>query len=136
MENSSKVVVIGGGPAGMMSAGIAASRGFNVTLIEKNKLLGKKLLITGKGRCNLTNACESVEELIENVTKNSSFLYSAFYSFTNSDTMEFFEKLGVKLKVERGKRVFPISDKSSDIVEALKRFLKKNSSFNHFLFNF
>lgn len=108
----------------MMAAGTAASNGCKVTLIEKNMKLGKKLLITGKGRCNLTNACETVNDLIENVTKNSSFLYSAFYSFTNEDTMSFFEKLGVELKIERGKRVFPVSDKSRTVVDALEKFLK------------
>lgn len=118
-----KVVVIGGGASGMMASAIASQRGFDVTLIEKNKILGKKLLITGKGRCNVTNACETVDELIENVTKNPSFLYSAFYSFTNYDTMEFFERLGVRLKVERGNRVFPECDKSSAIADALKKFM-------------
>ena len=112
---SKKVVVIGGGAAGMMAAGTAARRGCRVSLIEKNDRLGKKLFITGKGRCNITNACEDAEELIRNVTVNSSFLYSAFYSFTNSDCIEFFNKLGVPTKVERGGRVFPVSDKSSDV---------------------
>lgn len=126
MNSKLKVVVVGGGASGMFAAGNAAERGFDVTLIEKNEILGKKLLITGKGRCNLTNACDSVEELIENVTKNASFLYSAFYSFTNLDTINFFEKLGVKLKTERGKRVFPESDKSHTVVDALKDYMKKN----------
>lgn len=126
MKDKLKVIVIGGGPAGMMAAGTAALNGCEVILIEKNKMLGKKLLITGKGRCNLTNACESVNDLIDNVTKNPSFLYSAFYSFTNEDTMSFFEKLGVGLKIERGKRVFPVSDKSKTIVDALEKFLKDN----------
>lgn len=125
MNSKQKVIVVGGGASGMFAAGNAAERGFDVTLIEKNEILGKKLLITGKGRCNLTNACDSVEELIENVTKNASFLYSAFYSFTNFDTMNFFENLGVKLKIERGKRVFPESDKSYTIVDALKDYMKK-----------
>jgi len=126
MENNTKVIVIGGGPAGMMAAGTAAATGSDVILIEKNRKLGRKLSITGKGRCNLTNACESVNDLIENVTKNPSFLYSAFYSFTNEDTMSFFEKLGVKLKIERGKRVFPESDSSKTIVDALEKFLREN----------
>lgn len=125
MSSKLKVIVVGGGASGMFAAGNAAERGFDVTLIEKNEILGKKLLITGKGRCNLTNACDSVEELIENVTKNASFLYSAFYSFTNLDTMSFFEKLGVKLKTERGKRVFPESDRSHTVVDALKDYMKK-----------
>ena len=126
MDSCKKVIVVGGGASGMFAAGLAAERGFDVTIVEKNDILGKKLLITGKGRCNLTNACDSVEELIENVTKNSSFLYSAFYSFTNIDTMKFFNKLGVSLKVERGKRVFPESDKSQTIVDALKKYMKDN----------
>ncbi len=125
MSSKLKVIVVGGGASGMFAAGNAAERGFDVTLIEKNEILGKKLLITGKGRCNLTNACDSVDELIENVTKNASFLYSAFYSFTNFDTMNFFEKLGVKLKTERGKRVFPESDRSHTVVDALKGYMKK-----------
>lgn len=122
-----KVVVIGGGAAGMMAAGTAAQRGHNVKLIEKNKLLGKKLMITGKGRCNVTNACDDVQNLINNVTTNKNFMYSAFYSFTNLDTMEFFKKQGVELKVERGERVFPVSDKSLDIVQALRKFLIENN---------
>lgn len=122
-----KVVVIGGGAAGMMAAGTAAQRGHNVKLVEKNKLLGKKLMITGKGRCNVTNACDDVQNLINNVTTNKNFMYSAFYSFTNLDTMEFFKKQGVELKVERGERVFPVSDKSLDIVQALRKFLIENN---------
>ncbi len=111
----------------MMAAGTAAKRGLHVKLIEQNKILGKKLLITGKGRCNVTNACEDTEELIQNVPTNGSFLYSAFYSFTNQQTMAFFEELGVPLKVERGNRVFPISDKSQDIADSLRRFLVENN---------
>ena len=122
-----QIIVIGGGAAGMMAAGTAASRGLHVKLIEQNKLLGKKLMITGKGRCNLTNACDDVETLINNVPTNGSFLYSAFYGFTNQQTMEFFEELGVKVKVERGERVFPISDKSIDVVNALLKYLKDNN---------
>ncbi len=110
----------------MMAAGTAAKRGLHVKLIEQNKILGKKLLITGKGRCNVTNACEDVEELIRNVPTNGSFLYSAFYGFTNQQTMAFFEELGVSLKVERGNRVFPVSDKSQDIADALRKFLIEN----------
>ncbi len=119
------VIVIGGGPAGMIAAGIAAKNGNKTILIEKNEKLGKKLYITGKGRCNLTNASDP-ETLIKNITGNPYFLYSAFYTFTSQDTMEFFEKLGVRLKVERGNRVFPVSDKSSDIIKALERYLKIN----------
>ena len=122
-----QVIVIGGGPAGMMAAGTAAKRGLHVKLIEQNKILGKKLLITGKGRCNVTNACEDTEELIRNVPTNGSFLYSAFYSFTNEQTIAFFEELGVPLKIERGNRVFPVSDKSQDIADALRKFLVQNN---------
>ncbi len=128
MENNRfDVVVIGGGAAGMIAAGVAARRGKTVALIEKNRILGKKVLITGKGRCNITNGCEEVEELISNVTKNKSFLYSAFYNFTNQDAISFFNELGVKTKEERGKRIFPVSDKSKDVVDAMIRFMKKNN---------
>lgn len=121
------IIVIGGGPAGMMAAGAAAERGHNVKLIEQNKILGKKLLITGKGRCNLTNACDDVETLIQNVPTNGNFLYSAFYTFSNTSVIDFFNKLGVETKVERGNRVFPASDRSSDIVEALRNYIIKNN---------
>ncbi len=124
---SKNVVVIGGGAAGMMAAGTAAERGLNVTLIEKNPRLGRKLMITGKGRCNLTNACEDVNTLIKNVVTNGKFLYSAFYGFDNMQTIDFFNKLGVETKIERGNRVFPVSDKSSDIVDALRDFVVNNN---------
>lgn len=114
-----QVIVIGGGAAGMMAAIWAARSGKKVTVYEKNEKLGKKLFITGKGRCNLTNACE-VEDLFQNIVTNSKFLYSAFYTLTNEDTIKFFEKLGLSTKVERGLRVFPTSDKSSDVIRALK----------------
>ncbi len=120
------IIVIGGGASGMMAAGTAAKNGHTVTLIEKNEILGKKVLITGKGRCNITNACDDVETLINNVTKNKSFLYSAFYTFTNADTIKFFNDLGLETKVERGERVFPVSDKSSDIVDVLKKYMREN----------
>lgn len=113
-----KVVIVGGGAAGMLAAVFAARCGHEVTLLEQNEKLGKKLFITGKGRCNVTNACE-VEELFDNVVTNSKFLYSAFYDFDNSACMDFFESLGVRLKVERGNRVFPVSDHSSDIINSL-----------------
>lgn len=122
-----KVIVIGGGAAGMMAAGTAAENGNNVILIEKNKLLGKKLMITGKGRCNITNACDDVETLLKNVVTNRRFLYSAFYNFDNFQTIDFFEKAGVKTKTERGNRVFPVSDKSIDVVSALRGYLIKNN---------
>ncbi|MBQ6630575.1 MAG: NAD(P)/FAD-dependent oxidoreductase [Romboutsia sp.] len=118
-----KVVVIGAGAAGMMAAATAANRGLDVTLIEKNHRVGRKILITGKGRCNITNDCD-IEELIENVPTNGKFLYSAFYTFTNTDVIEMFNKLGVETKTERGKRVFPASDKAHDIANALEKMVK------------
>lgn len=119
-----RILVVGGGPAGMMAAYRAAKNGAKVALFEKNDRLGRKLRITGKGRCNVTNAC-TVEELIGNVPQNARFLYSAFYTFTNDDTRAFFESLGVPLKVERGNRVFPVSDKAADIAEAMHRALRR-----------
>lgn len=121
-----RVAVIGGGPAGMIAAGIAGSRGKEVTLFEKNEKLGKKLFITGKGRCNITNSSD-IENLIENVVVNNSFLYSAFYSFSNEDIINLLEEYGLKLKVERGNRVFPVSDKSSDVIKTIEKFLKKEN---------
>ncbi len=115
--------VIGGGPAGMMAAIAAAEAGKSVILFEKNEKLGRKLAITGKGRCNVTNAC-AVEELFENIPTNKNFLYSAVYGYTNADVMSFFEGEGVPLKVERGNRVFPVSDKAYDIVDALWKKLR------------
>ncbi|MDF2883682.1 MAG: aminoacetone oxidase family FAD-binding enzyme [Clostridiaceae bacterium] len=120
-----KTIVIGGGPSGMMAA-ISASEKTQVTLIEKNEKLGKKLYITGKGRCNITNS-KDISEFFDYIPTNSSFLYSALYSFTNRDTMNFFENEGVHLKIERGDRVFPNSDKSSDIISALQKRLYKNN---------
>lgn len=120
-----QIAVIGGGAAGMMAAGKAAELSADVTLFEKNDRMGKKLYITGKGRCNVTNAC-SVNDFLANVPQNPRFLYGAAARFTPTDTMEFFESLGVPLKVERGNRVFPISDHSSDIVNALVRYMKEN----------
>lgn len=121
----SKVIVIGGGPAGVIAACTAAQNGHAVTLIERNKRIGRKLMITGKGRCNVTNYCTDVQELIDMIPVNGRFLYSAFSSFMTYDTMSLFEELGVPLKVERGNRVFPVSDKSVDIVDALDRYLHK-----------
>ncbi|WP_297133819.1 NAD(P)/FAD-dependent oxidoreductase [Terrisporobacter sp.] len=117
-----KVVVIGGGPAGMMAAATAADNGAEVILLEKQHRLGRKLLITGKGRCNITNDCD-VEELIENVPTNGKFLYSAFYTFTNYDAMNMFNSLGLEIKTERGKRVFPKSDKALDVVKAFEKLV-------------
>ena len=116
----SRILVIGGGAAGMMAAVSAAANGNQVELFEKNEKLGKKLFITGKGRCNITNAAD-LEDFFPAVTSNPKFLYSAFYSFTNEQVISFFEKLGVKTKVERGGRIFPESDHSSDVIQALKR---------------
>ncbi len=119
----SKVVVIGGGPAGMFAAYFAAKNGHKVTLLEQNEKLGKKLYITGKGRCNITNASD-MENLFANVCSNEKFLYSAFYSYTNDQVVEFFEDYGLRTKVERGNRVFPLSDRSSDVIATLARALK------------
>lgn len=110
----------------MIAAGTAANKGYSVTLIEKNNRLGKKLYITGKGRCNLTNSGD-IQNFIDNIKSNPFFLYSSLYNFDNQSTIEFFQKLGVNTKVERGGRVFPNSDKAEDIVRALERFLNKAS---------
>ena len=117
-DMSKRVVVIGGGAAGMMAAIFAADAGASVTLLERNDRCGKKLRITGKGRCNLTNDC-TVEEFLKQVPTNPRFLYSALNRFSPEDTKDFFESLGVPLKVERGRRVFPVSDKAEDVVRAL-----------------
>lgn len=119
------VIVVGAGGAGCMAAGFAAKNGLNTLLIDKNERIGRKVMITGKGRCNVTNNCDERDFLL-NVRTNPRFLYSALYSFSPAHTMEFFENLGVKLKTERGNRVFPVSDKSVDIVDALDKFLKQN----------
>lgn len=121
---SKQVVVIGGGAAGTMAAYMAAKNGHKVTLLEKNEKLGKKIFITGKGRCNVTNACD-ITDFFESIPTNSKFLYSAVYSFTNQDVVDFFVGAGCPLKVERGDRVFPVSDHSSDIIAALKRKLSE-----------
>ena len=120
MSENRKVIVIGGGAAGMMAAISAARYGADVTLFEKNDRLGKKLRITGKGRCNVTNDCDT-QEFLRNVPTNPRFLYGALNRFSTEDTKEFFESFGVPLKTERGKRVFPVSDKAQDIVDALAR---------------
>lgn len=120
-----RVIVVGGGAAGAMAAIAAARSGSRTTLFEKNEKIGKKLFITGKGRCNVTNACET-EELFGNVVSNGKFLYSAFYSFDNNSTMDFFEQAGCMLKTERGDRVFPKSDHSSDVIAALNRELSES----------
>ena len=122
----SKVLVIGGGAAGMFAAIAAAENGNEVFLYEKNEKLGKKLFITGKGRCNLTNACD-MDTLFASVVSNPRFLYSSFYNYTNQDVIAFFEKAGVATKTERGGRVFPDSDHSSDVIKGLERELKRRN---------
>ena len=114
----SKVAVIGGGAGGMMAACIAAGNGHRVTLFEQNEKLGKKIYITGKGRCNLTNACDT-EDLFAAIMKNAKFLYSAIYTFDNHALMDYFAGLGLKMKIERGNRVFPQSDHASDVIRVL-----------------
>lgn len=116
------ILVIGAGPAGMMAACKAAEQGAKVTLVERNQFCGIKLNITGKGRCNITNCCDE-QSLMQNMTCNAKFLYSAFHAFPPKDVMVFFEALGVPLKVERGNRVFPVSDRAKDVSGALLRRL-------------
>lgn len=120
----SKVLVVGGGAAGMFAAIFAARNGNEVHLFEKNEKLGKKLFITGKGRCNITNASD-MDTLFQSVVSNSKFLYSSFYGYTNEDVVEFFHELGVATKIERGNRVFPVSDHSSDVIGGLSRELRR-----------
>lgn len=119
-----RVAVVGGGPAGMIAAIAAAENGAEVTLFEKNEKLGKKLYISGKGRCNLTNNCLP-REFVNNVVNNSKFLLSAINKFTPVDTLDFCEKFGLKLKIERGNRVFPASDKSSDVIKTFESVLRQ-----------
>lgn len=121
-----KVIVIGGGAGGMFAALFAAQQGADVLILEKKDRLGRKMLISGKGRCNITNSAE-LQELLQAFGKNGRFLNSAFYTFSNVDVMVFFEKLGVPVKVERGGRVFPVSDKAQDVVQALEKALLKNN---------
>ncbi|MBS6279735.1 MAG: NAD(P)/FAD-dependent oxidoreductase [Lachnospiraceae bacterium] len=120
----SKALVIGGGAAGMFAAIAAAGNGHEVHVYEKNEKLGKKLFITGKGRCNITNACD-METLFDAVVTNSKFLYSSFCGYTNQNVIDFFEQIGVKTKVERGERVFPQSDHSSDVIRALEAEMRR-----------
>lgn len=119
-----KIIVIGGGPAGMFAAAAAAAQGCQVCLLERNEKLGKKLFITGKGRCNITNAGD-MDDLFSNVMTNTKFLYSAFYAYDNQRVIDFFEKNGLKIKTERGNRVFPVSDHSSDVIAVLQKVLKE-----------
>ena len=123
-ENMSRVGIIGGGAAGMMAAVAAAESGQEVHIFEKNEKLGKKVYITGKGRCNVTNACPA-EDFFQNMVTNGKFLYSSFYGFTNEDIIRFLEREGCPLKTERGQRVFPVSDKSSDVIRAFSRCLDR-----------
>lgn len=120
-----KVIVAGAGPAGMMAAGKAAERGCEVLILEKNDRVGKKILITGKGRCNITNNTD-IDGLIQNIPGNGNFLYSTFYTFSNEDLIRFLEKHGLKTKVERGERVFPQSDRAKDVADVLEKYVKKN----------
>lgn len=120
------VIVVGGGAAGMMAAIKASNSDNKVILIEHNEKLGKKVFITGKGRCNLTNASD-IENIFNNIVSNPKFMYSSLYSFTNEDVIELFESHGMKTKVERGNRVFPASDKSSDVIKTLKNILMANN---------
>ena len=120
----SNVIVIGAGAAGMMAAIAAAQNGNQVTVLEKNEKAGKKIYITGKGRCNITNACD-VEELFNNVVTNKKFLYSAFYGFSNDDVVAMLKEAGLETKVERGGRVFPVSDRAGDVISAFVRIMKR-----------
>ena len=126
MTAMSKVIVVGAGAAGCMAAGTAAENGNEVILIERNDKIARKVLITGKGRCNVTNAETDIQALISNVPQNGRFLFGAFSDFSTSDTRSFFEDLGVELKVERGNRVFPVSDRAVDIVDALNKYITKS----------
>lgn len=122
---SADVVVIGGGASGMMCSAVAAERGLDVILLEPNKLLGRKLRITGKGRCNVTNNCD-IKEFLTNIPGDGRFLYSALNRLSPRDTMELFESLGLKLKTERGNRVFPVSDNANDVAGTLQRYVHRN----------
>ncbi|MEG0228935.1 MAG: NAD(P)/FAD-dependent oxidoreductase, partial [Lachnospiraceae bacterium] len=119
-----KVLIIGGGAAGMLASIFAAKNGHEVHVYEKNGKLGKKLFITGKGRCNITNAAD-MDEVFSSVVTNPKFLYSSLYGFTNQNVIDFFESIGVTTKVERGERVFPASDRSGDVIQALTKEMKR-----------
>lgn len=121
------LLVIGAGAAGMMAAGTAGENGADVILLERNDRVGRKVMITGKGRCNVSNNCKDIQTLISNVPRNGRFLYGAFNKWMPSDTVEFFESRGVLLKVERGNRIFPVSDKAVDIVDCLHTYAQRNA---------
>lgn len=125
-KQKDRIAVIGGGPAGITAAGFAGSRGKDVILFEKNNKLGKKLFITGKGRCNITNGAP-IDSFFDNIVTNRTFLYSSLYSFTNEDLISLLGDYGLKTKTERGNRIFPLSDKSSDVIRTLERFLLSNN---------
>ncbi|MCF0137834.1 MAG: NAD(P)/FAD-dependent oxidoreductase [Oscillospiraceae bacterium] len=126
MKNqTADAVVIGGGASGMMCSAVAAARGLNVVLLEPNRVMGRKLRITGKGRCNITNNCE-IKDVMANIPGDGRFLYSALNRFPPRDVMAFFESIGVPLKTERGNRVFPVSDNANDVVGALQRYMQRN----------
>lgn len=122
-----RIAVIGGGPAGMIAAATAALNGCTTILFDKNEKLGKKLFLTGKGRCNITNSAE-IEDYFKAIHKNSKFLYSALYSFTNNDIIKIIEQNGIPVKEERGGRIFPVSDKSSDVIKALTRNMEQSGA--------
>lgn len=125
------LLVIGAGAAGLMAAGTAANEGVETLILERNERPARKLMITGKGRCNVTNNCSSLQELISNVPRNGRFLYGAFSRFMPADVMDFFESRGVELKTERGNRVFPVSDNAADIVDALHGYAKSRARIMH-----
>ena len=122
--NAWDAIVVGAGAAGLLAAATAAQNGRSVLLLERNSEPGKKILITGKGRCNVTNHCD-LDTLLQNIPTNPRFLYSAFHQFSPADTMTFFEQLGVPLKTERGSRVFPQSDRAADVIDALFTALRR-----------
>ena len=122
-----KVIVVGGGPSGMIAAITSAQNGNNVIIIERNKFLGKKILVTGKGRCNVTSSID-MDDFIKNIPGNGKFLYSSFQNFTNKDIVNILEKNGVKLKVERGNRYFPVSDRAEDVRVCLENEVRKYKS--------
>lgn len=126
----SKILIVGGGAAGMFASIFAARNGNEVHVYEKNEKLGKKLFITGKGRCNITNACD-METLFSNMVTNEKFLYSSFYGYTNQDVLDFFEEIGLEVKIERGNRAYPQSDHSSDVIKALEHEMKRQGVHVH-----